>query len=98
VEVAYQGANLMPELSFGTHFFRDLVESDIFYVAIFPQKQDVIFNQDWFLSTKGGPNLLTEFLPKASRYADAVRVHEINNEQLQIICDILSQQVICFLT
>jgi hypothetical protein len=35
-EVAYEGGNLMPELSFGTHFFRDLVETDIFYVAIFP--------------------------------------------------------------
>ena len=30
VEVAYEGGNLMPDLSFGTHFFQDLVEGDIF--------------------------------------------------------------------
>ena len=46
VEVAYEGGNLMPELSFGTHFFMDLVETDIFYAAIFPQKENVIFNEN----------------------------------------------------
>jgi hypothetical protein len=94
-EVAYEGGNLMPELSFGTHFFQDLVETDIFYVAIFPQKEDAIFNQKWFLQM---PNMLTEFLPDSSKYVDAVRVSEINNEQLQVMCDILSQEVICFFT
>jgi len=94
-EVAYEGGNLMPELSFGTHFFRDLVESDIFYVAIFPQKQNVRFNQDWFLQM---PNLLTEFLPDSTKYADTVRIYETDNEQLQIMCDVISQKVICFFT
>jgi hypothetical protein len=94
-EVAYEGGNLMPELSFGTHFFRDLVECDIFYVAIFPQKQNVIFNQDWFLQM---PNSLAELLPDSSKYADTVRVYETNDEQLQIMCDVLSQEVIFFLT
>jgi hypothetical protein len=94
-EVAYKGGNLMPELSFGTHFFQDLVETDIFYVAIFPQNQDVIFNQNWFSQM---PNMLTEFLPESRKYADAVRVYEANQEQLQIMCNILSQETICFFT
>jgi len=94
-EVAYEGGNLMPELSFGTHFFQDLVETDIFYIALFPQKQTVIFNQNWFLQT---PNLLTEFLPDNSKYANTVRVYETNDEQLRIMCDILSREVVCFFT
>jgi hypothetical protein len=92
-EVAYEGGNLMPELSFGTHFFQDLVETDIFYVAIFPEKQDALFNQKCFWQM---PNLLTEFLPGSSKYVNAVKVYETSNEQLQIMCDILSQEVICF--
>lgn len=92
-EVAYEGGNLMPELSFGTHFFQDLVENDIFYVAIFPQKENVIFNQAWFSQM---PNSLTEFLPESSKYADTVRVYETNDEKLQVMCDILSQETICF--
>gem|GEM_PF-1841526 len=35
---------------------------------------------------------------KFCKYADTVRVYETNNEQLQIICDILSQKAICFFT
>lgn len=94
-EVAYEGGNLMPELSFGTHFFQDLVESDIFYVAIFPHKQSVTFNQSWFMQM---PNLLSEFLPDSSKYDYAVKVFDTNDEQLQIMCDILSQEVACFFT
>ncbi len=93
VEVAFSGGNLMPELSFGTHFFRDLVETDIFYVALFPQKEKVIFNEDRFERL---PNLLTSLLPESSRYANVVKVCDTEKEQLQIVCDILSQKVLCF--
>ncbi|MBP7401095.1 MAG: pyruvate kinase [Clostridia bacterium] len=39
-EIAFESAGLMPELSYGSHFFQDLVESGIFYAAIFPQEPD----------------------------------------------------------
>ena len=94
-EIAYEGGNLMPELSFGTHFFQDLVEADIFYVALFPQKENVVFNKGWFSKT---PNLLTDFLPESNKYADVVKVYQINKEQLQILCDLTSQKVVCLFT
>ena len=95
VEMAYEGGNLMPELSFGTHFFQDLVEGDIFYVAIFPRKENVILNREWFSQT---PNSLTDFLPESGRYADVVKVFKIEQEHLQILCDVVSQKVVCFFT
>jgi len=94
VEIAYEGGNLMPELSFGTHFFQDLVESDIFYVALFPQKDNVIFNKDWFLKM---PSILTELAPDSAKYNDVVKVCELGKEQLNVMCDVVSQQVVCFL-
>ncbi len=94
-EVAYEGGNLMPELSFGTHFFRDLVETDIFYVAIFPQKETVIFNKTRFSQM---PNLLDALLPEGRKYDNVIKVCDIEGEQLQIVFDILSQKVICFFT
>jgi pyruvate,water dikinase len=90
-EIAYEGGNLMPELSFGTHFFQDLVESDIFYVAIFPQKENVVFNQDKLLEI---PNLLTDFLSEENKYENVIKVYEVG--QLQIVSDVVSQKVICF--
>jgi hypothetical protein len=95
VEVAYEGANLMPDLSFGTHFFQDLIEGDIFYIALFPKNEEVVFNRKMFSQM---PNKLTDFAPQSAKYADVVKVYEIEHEQLEIMCDILSQRVICMFT
>ena len=92
VEVAYEGANLMPDLSFGTHFFQDLVEGDIFYIALFPKNAEVTFNRKLFSQM---PNKLTDFAPQSAKYADVVKVYEIEHKQLEIMCDILSQRVVC---
>jgi len=95
VEIAYEGGNLMPELSFGTHFFQDLVESDIFYVALFPQKEGVVFNKNKLLEL---PNLLSSFVPEEHKYEDVVKVYEADCDRLKIMCDVVSQKTICFFT
>jgi hypothetical protein len=92
VEIAYEGGNLIPELSFGTHFFQDLVEGDIFYVAVFPNEENVLFNRQ---RLDAMPNLLTELVPQSAKYEDVVRVHEVDSGQLQIIGDMVSQKLIC---
>jgi hypothetical protein len=94
-EIAYEGGNLMPELSFGTHFFHDLVESDIFYIALFPQKETVVLNKERFLRMH---NLLTDIFPEDSKYEDVIRVCDVDSEQLQIMSDVVSQRVVCFFT
>jgi hypothetical protein len=94
VEVAYEGGNLMPELSFGTHFFQDLVETDIFYVALFPGKKGVVFNRDLLL---GMPNSLAGMLPEQRKYEDVVKVYNLDREPLKLMCDVVSQKTACFL-
>jgi hypothetical protein len=91
-EIAYEGANLIPELSFGTHFFQDLVESDIFYVALFPGRPNTIFN---IAKLDRMPNKLTEVLPESSKYTSVVRLCKVEQKNLRIISDLTSQQVIC---
>ena len=66
-ELACEGTNLVPDLSFGTHFFQDLVETDIFYVAIFPSHKGFAFNEKWFAAQ---PNQLASLLPDKAKYAD----------------------------
>ncbi len=95
VEIAYEGGNLMPELSFGTHFFQDLVESDIFYVALFPQKESVMLNRK---RLEGMRNLLADVVPEDSKYENVVRVFDVDSMQLQIMSDVVSQKVVCFFT
>ena len=92
-EIAYEGANLMPELSFGTHFFQDLVEGDIFYVALFPGRAETIFNK---AKLNEIPNVLMDVLPESGRYASVVRLCELNGQKLRIFSDVTTQKVVCF--
>ncbi|MBN1974172.1 MAG: PEP/pyruvate-binding domain-containing protein [Sedimentisphaerales bacterium] len=91
-EIAYEGANLMPELSFGTHFFQDLVESDIFYTAIFPGKPNTIFN---IAKLDSMPNELAEILPESEKYKNVLKLCNLKSNKLQIISDLTTQKLIC---
>jgi hypothetical protein len=92
-EVAFSAGNLMPELSFGTHFFQDLVETKIFYVALFPGKKDVVFNGGWFTKSK---NLFAKLLPQSAGYESVIGVYDVRGRNLKIMSDVVSQKIICF--
>lgn len=74
IEVARENHGYIPELSFGTHFFQDLVEAGILYVPLYPDQKDVTFNENFFLRNN---NMLAELLPKYSRLSDALKVIDI---------------------
>lgn len=74
IEVAREKHSYVPELSFGTHFFQDLVEADILYIPLYPDQQDVIFQENFFLR---GLNQLGQILPKFDWLADTIKVVDI---------------------
>ena len=39
IEIARKVGNYVPDLSFGTHFFQDLVEARIRYLALYPDEE-----------------------------------------------------------
>ncbi|MBW2675708.1 MAG: hypothetical protein JRD89_20270, partial [Deltaproteobacteria bacterium] len=81
------------ELSFGSHFFLDLVEMRIFYLALFPDQKEVTFNTG-ILDTL--PNILTELVPDSGAYQDIVTVCDFGEQEMQLVADIISQRVLCF--
>lgn len=74
VEIARRQGGYVPEVSFGSHFFQDLVEADIHYLALYPDEDGVVF-ADGFL--RGSENALTSLLPDAEPLADVVRVIDV---------------------
>lgn len=92
-EIAYQDGALIPDLSFGTHFFQDMVEMDIFYMAIYPGKDGVIFNDAWM---KKQPSILEDLMPDDTRFADVVRIYDVRDKDLRLLSDIVTQKMICF--
>jgi hypothetical protein len=71
IEVARKKKDYVPELSFGTHFFQDLVEANIRYLPLYPDEQDAVFNEAFF---RDAPNALRKLLPAARRFEHVVRV------------------------
>lgn len=59
VELAGTGIGPAPEASFGTHFFQDLVESQIYPLAVYLDDENAVFNRAFFYQT---PSRTGEFL------------------------------------
>jgi pyruvate, water dikinase len=97
-EIVTMHEGLVPDVSLGTHFFSDLVETDILYLAIFPQRQDNRFNEVFFDQQ---PNRLAELLPNAADWANCVRVVDLPNATnpavLRLNANTLQQRVLCYL-
>lgn len=89
---------LVPDVSLGTHFFSDLVETDILYLALFPERPDSPLNAAFFDQQ---PNCLAELLPNAVNWSDCVRVIDLPNAQCQAVlrlnANTLKQNVFCYL-
>jgi hypothetical protein len=74
VELTGEGIGAAPEASFGTHFFQDLVESNIYPLAIYLNDEDVVFNREFFENT---PNCLERFLPDQTAWGASLRLIEV---------------------
>jgi pyruvate,water dikinase len=80
----------MPELSYGSHMFQDLVESDVFYVALFENENTITLNKD-FLKPK--MNIFRGICPDMEELFDIVSVHVTDG--LTLYADIKSQTLLC---
>ena len=87
-EVALPGSGFSPELSYGSHFFQDLVESGIFYVAIVPP--ELQFDESRIVDL---PNVIGNISPESAHLAHVIHVAETTGTE--VCSDISSQVVLC---
>ena len=88
-EVSYADRHLLPELSYGSHFFQDLVESGVFYGAVMNGSSNVIFNQEFITKRE---NILNKIVPQ-SKYDNVICVAETPG--LELFSDTVAQRMIC---
>ncbi len=74
VEIAQAKAGYVPDLSFGTHFFQDLVEAEIRYLPLYPDQEGILFNESFFRCKK---NILAELVPEAEHLAHVIKVIDL---------------------
>jgi hypothetical protein len=76
IEIAHRRGEYVPEVSYGTHFFQDLVEDGIYYLALHPDEgRDIL--QDRFLSR--APNALAEISPRDAELSGCLRVIRVSD-------------------
>ncbi|MFO7821934.1 MAG: PEP/pyruvate-binding domain-containing protein [Lentisphaeria bacterium] len=95
-ELELMHGGLVPDISLGTHFFNDLVELDMNYIAVRPEIEGNIFKQSFFEQNDSRP---PEMLPDAEDFEAAVRVLEptVGGSAFRLQCDTMNQTAICYL-
>jgi len=71
LEIAFAKEGGTPEVSYGTHFFQDLVEADITVASLFPDDPGCFFQEQFVLNSE---NLLSTIAPEMKESEEVVRV------------------------
>ena len=98
VEMALEEAGHVPEVSYGTHFFQDLVEAQIIYMPVYPDDETAQFQTLFF---EKAPNALKKFIPKTQKYENIVRLIDVpegtDGKFVQVVADSARNRAVCFL-
>lgn len=98
VEIARKKGGYLPDLSFGTHFFQDLVEAGIRYLPLYPDDEGVVFNETLLRTSE---NQLAELLPQYAHLSDTLRVMDVRRQFpgciLRVMMDADSDEALAFI-
>ncbi|UHD18881.1 PEP/pyruvate-binding domain-containing protein [Thiocapsa bogorovii] len=96
-EVADLGDGMVPDLSFGSHFFQDLVESRIAYVALFPTGNGARYNPGWLSALPASSRIPLDLDdPPDNAVAQALTVYDVHDTGLRVVADVLRQRLVCY--
>jgi hypothetical protein len=74
IEIGRKKGDYLPDLSFGTHFFQDIVEAEVRYIPLYLDDPGTKFQEGFF---RNSPNMLAQILPESAELADTVRVIDV---------------------
>jgi hypothetical protein len=98
VEVVKTGMKVVPDVSLGSHFFNDLVESNMLYLAVYPDRPGYRLHEALL---RAEPNRLAGLLPDDARMAEIVRVVDFplrgDGRSLWLNADCVRQEAVCYL-
>lgn len=86
IEIARKKGNYIPDLSFGTHFFQDLVEASIRYLPLYPDDTGIILNELFLKRTK---NIFADLVPEYSYLQNVINVIDVPKTKNGMILRVL---------
>lgn len=98
VEIAREEGGQVPEVSFGTHFFQDLVESRIIYLPLYPDEPQSEFNEEFF---QRSPNIFSKIISDYKEVEDIIKVIDVfaitKGAFVNVVADPETQNAVCFI-
>ncbi|MCX6005001.1 MAG: PEP/pyruvate-binding domain-containing protein [Chloroflexi bacterium] len=98
VEMAREERGHIPEVSYGTHFFQDLVESGIMYLPVYPSDPESKFNERFFSSSV---NILPELISDLAEFSGLIHLIDTYQSSAGLYAHILADpsvhRAVCFL-
>lgn len=98
IEIARKKSKSQPELSFGTHFFQDLVEANIKYLPLYPEDDGTVFKSAFF---QKNTNSLESILPAYADLSNVIKVINISEnyfkKELIILMNADLEKAVAFL-
>ncbi len=92
-EIADSRAGYNPELSYGSHFFQDLVEAGILYNAIFENEKTIAFHPGLLTEYD---NLLCDYDPNLEELKDIIQVYDVSDKDFRLCNDMKKERLLCF--
>ena len=93
LEESYSEVGYMPELSFGSHMFQDLVEAEIYYGALFENEKNLEFNKKMVYER---PNILKDINPNLSdEIYDMIQVIDFDEDKAELYHDMNKDETLC---
>ncbi|MBR3305873.1 MAG: phosphoenolpyruvate synthase [Lachnospiraceae bacterium] len=92
-EISDSRAGYNPELSYGSHFFQDLVEAGILYNAIFENEKTKTYRPEML---EGYENRLCEIDPKLEDLKDIVKLIDVSSEDFRLCNDMKKERILCY--
>lgn len=96
-EIAEETGSFIPDVSLGTHFFNNLVELDILYFVLYPEKENYFLDRNYFQNAN---NYLTKIIPDSAQWVDVLKVIDISegvdNLILNVNMNSFTQMGICY--
>ncbi len=95
-ELTFTTGGFIPELSYGTHFFQNMMENELFYLIISDSDSEAVFNYSFF---KESPNQLGNLIENSEQWQSVIRVINDNDISGNILlyADAVRQRTLCWI-
>ena len=91
-EISESKAGYMPELSYGSHIFQDMVEAEILYAAVFENECTKHFRPDML---KNIENTAGNYCADIDDIKDIIGVYDVSDKNCRLYHDMKTEHLLC---